>query len=399
MRTCSEVQSDPTFLGLPREVRDKILTLLLVVQDVTLKDRDSSEDKVTGGCVTEGDKATAAVLPTTTGAILISEVELKDFDKSWKRSSYVRCITETDDISEPEDDEDMDILGRSSLPTTYCLGSEVALQVLLVSRQIRYEASYIFYSKNRFYVNAMASLIPFLEDRPAAARQLIQKLSFPVPYGKQFLNADCDEEIPRCRIVTNETFAKACTYLADMPDYLSNLKQLDLRIWDFHDRWNGTPLTLSNLKLSSTRLKQLASVATPQIMAVSLLDWHPLAYDASYQVGYGDLEPVIFARLPEHICQKIQHCREGTIEEDEDEVSSLRTIIVSSPDSNYHRKRPATVRTKKECKPFSLVCAVLTRSLVTMKAMMPPTRISKRIVMGATKTGATTTRVNSRVVL
>jgi hypothetical protein len=298
---------------------------LLVNQDVFLEDRDSSEDTVTEEHVTEGDKATAAVLPTTIGAILISEVELKNFNKHWKRSSYVRYVMESDDVSEveDEDDEDIDDMGRSLLPTTYCLGSEVALQLFLVCRQIYDEALYIFYGKNRFYVNAMASLVPFLEDRPAAARKLIQMLSIPVPYGKQFLNGDCDEEIPRCRAVTNETFAEACTYLADSPDYLSNLKQLDLRIWDFHDRWNDTPLTLRNLKLSSTRMKQLASVASPQIMAVSLLDWHPLAYEASYQVGYGDLKPVIFARLPEHTCQKIQHCREGTTEGDEDKVGSL----------------------------------------------------------------------------
>jgi len=399
LRTCSEIQLDPTFLGLPREIRDKILTLLLVDQDVFLEDKDSSEDKVTEERVTEGDKATAAVLPTTIGAILISEVELKDFNKSWKRSSYVRHITETDDISEPDDDdEDIDDMGRSLLPTTYCLGSEVALQVFLVCRQIYDEASYIFYSKNRFYVNAMASLVPFLRDRPAAARKLIQLLSVPVPYGCQFLNADLDGEIMRCRYVTNETFADACTYLADSPDYLPNLKQLDIRVWDLHDRWHDPPLSMENLKFTRTRKKQLASIASPQIMAVSLLDWHPLAYDASYQVAYGDLEPVIFARLPERIWQRIQHYREGTIEEDEDEVSSLRTIIVPRLDNNYYRIGPSIVRMKMECKPFSLVRAVLTRSLVTMKAMMPPTRISKRAVMRATKTGATTTRVTSRVV-
>lgn len=324
MRTCSEIQSDPSFLGLPREIRDKILTLLLVVQDVTLTDRGSSEDTVAEECVTEGDRATAALPSTTIGAILVAEVESEDFNKHWKRSSYVRHVMESDDFSEAEDDDDEDIddMGRPSLPTTYCLGSEVTLQLFLVCRQIYDEASSIFYGKNRFYMDAMASLVPFLEDRPAAARQLIQMLSIPVPYGKQFRSADCDEEIPRCRVVTNETFAEACTYLASSPDYLSNLKQLDLRIWDFHDRWNDNPLTLRNLKLSGTRTKQIASVASPQIMTVSLLDWHPLAYDASYQVGYGDLKPVIFALLPEHICQKLQLCRKGITEGGEDEVGS-----------------------------------------------------------------------------
>lgn len=397
METCSKVPSGPTFLGLPREIRDKILTLLLVVQDVTLIDRDSSEDRVTEECVTDEDKATAAFLPTKLDAILISEVELKDFNRSWKRSSYMRSITETDAVNEPEDCEDIDDEGRSLLPTTYCLGSEVAVQLLLVCRQIYDEASYTFYGKNRFYVDAVASLVPFLEDRPAAARKLIHFLSIPVPYGCQVLNvADLDEELMRCRYVTNVTLAEACTYLAGSPEYLPSLKQLDIRVWDVHDRWHPPPLSMDNLKFTRTRMKQLASIASPQIMVVSLLDWHPLSYDASSPVTYGDLQPVILASLPERIRQKIQHYREGTVEEDENEVSSLRTRIVLSLDTNYHRRIPLTVRTRRESMPFSLVFVVPMRSLVRTRVILPLARISKRIVMKTMKTGATTMRAASK---
>lgn len=362
-------------------------------------DKDSSEDAVTEECVTEGDTLSAIILPTATGAIRISEVELSDFNKSWKRSSYVRHITDTDDISEPEnDDKDIDDMGRLLLPTTYCLGSEVALQVFLVCRQIYDEASYIFYGKNRFHVNAMASLIPFLKDRPVAAWKLIQFLSVPVPYESRCRGLHLDREDKRFRYDTNEKFAEVCTHLADSPDYLLNLKRLDICFWDLHNRWHDPPLSLENLKLSRTRMKQLASIASPQIMAASLLDRHPRAHNASYQVAYAGLEPIVFARLPEHIWQKVQHYREWTIKGDEDEVGSLRTIIVPRLNNNYHRIGASIVRIEMECKPFSLIRVVLTTSPVTMKAMMPPTRISKRTVTGAMKTGATTTRVTSRVV-
>lgn len=314
------MHSDPTFLGLPREIRDNILTLLLVDQDVTLGDEESSEDKMTEKLVIEGNNFDSTILPTPIGAILISEVSLENFNKHWKRSSYVRRVNGYDGMSGAGDGKDFDDTGRSLRPTTYCLGCEVGLQLFLVCRQIYHEASYIFYGKNRFFVQTIACLEPFLEDRSAAARKLIQMLSIPVPYGRRSLNTDFDREIYRCRYVSDETFSKACTYLADRPDCLPNLKQLDLRVWGYPCTFYGSSLTPEKLKLSRTQMKQLASVASPQIMAVSLPDWHPLAYEISHDVEDGDLKPTIFARLPEHVRQTIQHYREGTIEGDEDEV-------------------------------------------------------------------------------
>ena len=123
----------------------------------------------------------------------------------------------------------MKIFDDSERPTTYRLGSGVSLQLFLVCRQVYKEASYIFYSKNRFYVDIMATLVPFLHDRPALARELNQILSIPVPYGKQEHGGGCGA-IDRCSYVTRGTFAKSCAYLANHPTLLPNLKQLDLRI-------------------------------------------------------------------------------------------------------------------------------------------------------------------------
>lgn len=79
----------------------------------------------------------------------------------------------------------------------------------------------MFYSKNRFYINDITALVPFLQDRPMRARGVIQKFSIPMPYGAQM-----DEQaLPSQQL----NFGHACFHLSIHPGLLPNLKQLDIR--------------------------------------------------------------------------------------------------------------------------------------------------------------------------
>ena len=75
------------------------------------------------------------------------------------------------------------------------------------------------------------------------------------------------------------TFEKACRDLAARPELTANLKQLDLRVWDYYGEENyvAGSLSLDTVQISAHRAGQFASMADPRIMTISFFDWHHLA--------------------------------------------------------------------------------------------------------------------------
>ena len=101
-----------------------------------------------------------------------------------------------------------------------------------------------FYAQNPFYVDTTDTLFAFLEERPIHVRDLIKTILIPVPYGVQ--THEHGEDIPRRCKGKGSTFANTCAGLAARPELTANLKQLDLRIWDYdgEEKYNG-PGTLN----------------------------------------------------------------------------------------------------------------------------------------------------------
>ncbi|CAD6573938.1 MAG: hypothetical protein ASARMPREDX12_006330 [Alectoria sarmentosa] len=118
------------------------------------------------------------------GGILIQEL-YPGFYKGSRRRSYLTT--------------DWDPLHHNERKTTYTLDSKLHLQ--------------LFY--NRFYMDIMDTSVAFLEDRSVHIRDLIKVISIPVPYE-------------------GPTFQRACADLAARPELKANLKQFDIRMWDYH---------------------------------------------------------------------------------------------------------------------------------------------------------------------
>ena len=201
---------------------------------------------------------------------------------------------------------------------TYYPYSKLALQIFLVCRQVYREASYIFYSKNRFFVSDIATLLAFLHDRPIPTRQYIHTLSIPVPYVRKLGKLHSYKRAEYTS--TTSAFSKACTSMAkDWFRMLPNLKHLDLRII------LDVPADVNQLKVRHMPAKELAKFASPEIMTVSLTSWCPRR-DRARMIHRWN-ENSIFAPLPDDIFERIRHHH-----------------------ANYVNKSKATKEPKKEAK-------------------------------------------------
>lgn len=278
-----EYSNDPSLLGLPLEIRNRIYTHLLVDEDTFCDGRDGMR------------------IPDNYGGILIRELYPGTYKPGSTRTSYLT--------------PDWDPVDHKLRRTTYhldCNNSHgtnigIALKLFYVCHQVYEEASYIFYSKNRFFVDTIDSLVPFLQDRPEHVRDLIATISIPVPYGEQ--TALDGEDIPRQCNVTEPSFQNACTHLRAHPELLAKVKQLDLRMWDYYgeEEYNLTgALCLDTVEISTKRATQLASIVEPDVMTLSFFDWHDLA-----MAGPEGTE--VFEQLPPHIHKKIKRLHEDRV--------------------------------------------------------------------------------------
>lgn len=271
----------PNFLELPSEIRNRVYAHLLVDEDTYTESSDSKfvRDGISG--------------------ILIRELYPGFYKAGSRRRSYLT--------------PDWDPLHHQQRRTTYTLDSQVDLQLFYVCRQIYKEASYIFYARNRFYVDTIDTLVPFLEDRPCHARDLIKTISIPVPYGVQ--RDENGEDIPRCCNVKASTFTYACACLAARPELTANLKQFDLRAWDYYRQkeYNGVgSLDISTLRISTHCAEQAARMADPGIMTMSSFDWH-------HSAMAGPEGHAVFEPLPDHLRRKLQRFRDKSQLEDNDD--------------------------------------------------------------------------------
>jgi hypothetical protein len=241
------------------------------------------------------------------GGILIEELYPGNYNPKWIRSSYLTPDWHTD---------------QRERRTTYNMDHpdiQASLDLFYVCHQIYREASYIFYSKNRFYVKIIDTLIPFLQDRPGSS---IETISIPVPYGQQ--KDQNNEWIERFYCVKPSTFSRHCLCLSTRPNLLPNLRQLDLRIRCFgaESVGEGDGLKIDRVQISAKMAKRLASVADPSAMTLSLLDWHP-------KVLAGIEGLPIFQQLPEHVHGMIQIFR------DDPEFDDSNTSDSDDTDDEY----------------------------------------------------------------
>lgn len=300
-----------SFLELPLEIRDCIYTYLLVDKDTfredeAMSDEDdhirlsdinnsSSEGHVSLGEESVSVSTTSSAVdtdesiysPIIHGAVLISELHPAKLKPGF-RSTYWTTNWDRD--------------GQIEQRTTYCIGSDMDLRFFCACQQIYEEATYIFYTKNRFYVESIESLGPFLKDRSSRSRALLKTLSIPIPCGTQ--REEDGSRIKRYYRVNYATFEAACRQLSKNPELLANVEQLDLRMWDFDTSYNSRASPdLNTLKISTKRAKQLASIAEPGVMTLSFHDWQRIG-------GSGPSSHSMFERLPSHIHRKIQRFRE-----------------------------------------------------------------------------------------
>ncbi len=300
------------FLELPLEIRNCIYTYLFVDGDTICEERELRCDESDQICLSEIDDisreerlssseegdfmSTASSAAATNdsiypqlvhGAVIISELHPGRF-KPGLRSTYWTVNWDQNKQIEQQ--------------TTYCIGSDIDLRLLRVCRQIYEEATYIFYTKNRFYVESIETLAPFLKDRSGRARALLKTLSIPIPCGTQ--RDEDGYRIRRYYSVNYSTFDAACRELSNHPELLANVKELDLRAWDFNTRYcvRANP-ALKTLKISTRRAKQLASIAEPGVMTLSFYDWQECG-------SCGPSSHSIFEPLPSSISRKIQRFRE-----------------------------------------------------------------------------------------
>lgn len=300
------------FLELPLEIRNCIYTYLLVEQDTFREEGEAINNGSDHVCRSDIDKSSSGggvsshedsismnttssavdsdvikYPPLVHGAVLISELHPGKF-KPNARSTYWTA--------------NWDRNGQIEQQTTYCLGSDIDLRLSRVCRQIYEEATYIFYTKNRFYAESIETLGPFLKDRSSRARALLKTLSIPIPCGTQRM--EDGHRIMRYYRVNYSTFEAACRQLSKNPELLVNVRQLDLRMWEFDTSYSSRANPdLSTLKISTPRAKQLASIAEPEVMTLSFYDWQKFG-------GSGPSSHSTFEPLPSHINRKIQRFRE-----------------------------------------------------------------------------------------
>lgn len=262
-------QNRLNFFDLPAEIRNYIYTQLVVDQDVKYKEGKSVHREHIGG-------------------ILIHRAWPEPMMTGLERSSLM-----TRDRN------------HEFRPTTYAVVANFAFKLFYVSRQFYKEASYIFYTKNRFYADSITSLVLFAQDRPIWARRLIEAVSIPDPYGFSREGLDVSigtaYRLPRRPEAGVQIFALACASWSADSDLLPNLKRLDLRVWELYG-YAEDELEPSTISITEEHSKLLASVADPRIMTLSFCNWH-----CSAQFGYQG-QPV-FEPLPEAVCQAIERHR------------------------------------------------------------------------------------------
>ena len=257
-----------SFLELPSEIRNRIYAYLFVDEDLYSEDGKS-------------------VLREHIGGIFIHRVWPEGRLTDEYRSNYLSK-------------------GHEDRPPTYNAVTDVDFQLFYVCRQTYRESSYIFYIKNRFYADSITTMVLFLKDRPVWARGLIETVSIPVPHWSK--RDELEEAtgiqqswIPRFPVVEEKIFAPACEAWSNHSDLLPHLKQLDLRIYEADA--DEDVVNLDTITATEKRAKQLASIADPRIMTLSLRSWHDLG------VGTRTWQPV-FQPLPDIIYQKIERHRE-----------------------------------------------------------------------------------------
>ena len=79
-------------------------------------------------------------------------------------------------------------------------------------------------------MDTVASLIPFLEDLPFHARDLVKVISILVPHGVQ--RDEDGKDILRYRNVKGQTFEKARAGLAARSEFTAISWRFDPRVWD-----------------------------------------------------------------------------------------------------------------------------------------------------------------------
>ena len=195
------------------------------------------------------------------GGLVIRELSPTCYDPAWLRTSYTT--------------RDWSFTGESQRTTyhldSYYLKSRPAVQLFLVSRQICTEARFIFYDRNRFFVDTIDTLIPFIKDRPSGSHLLISSISIPLPYGDEM--DEYGDRMPRASNVREATLEQAFQEVMENPNLRLFLDQLDVRVWDENKDSRGLP-SVDHTSFTVERLQQLGSLAITSTVTISNFDWY-----------------------------------------------------------------------------------------------------------------------------
>ncbi|MCJ1374004.1 hypothetical protein MMC20_005234 [Loxospora ochrophaea] len=271
MENTDVLQKPFRFLDLPSEIQLNIFDFLLVKRGFHRRGKGSSG----------------------VGTLNIETVSPKKYNPSSLRCPYQIAPTGID--------------GKSQL-TTYYVSCIFDVQVFLICRKIYYEASTIFYSRNRFYAHSINALMPFLKDRSSRARKNIAFIS--IPFISPRTIRECRQGLEQLKIEPElsflmgfeKTWDDTCAYLSSPGGMLPNLKQLDLRMWD---EVEDTTQDHEAGHFTDSRIKQLASIADPAVLTISNWDW--FHYPTNYGSGLA-LKPLV-----EELCLRIQVQRQQII--------------------------------------------------------------------------------------
>lgn len=190
-----------SFLDFPGEVRNKIYRLVLVKADpVAIRDLacvEYEEQRGKGLC-----KRRTAYRPRDH-----KHGKLKTLTPPWTLLETTYCLDTT-----------------STLYLDQLSGWEVGFFDL--NRQIRNESMTIFYSENTFLFWNISAVLPFLQDRPPAARLSIESIALLFSFGFVYRGTLKSPHHATLRI-----FERTCSKLAD-GDY-TNIKRLFTIIDDY----------------------------------------------------------------------------------------------------------------------------------------------------------------------
>jgi hypothetical protein len=150
----SETKSDAfPFMRLPRELRDQIYELALVMpkSGISMDTIDTGDGSKDGPCS--------------------FEVFSRDYNESHRRRSYIHKF-------DPDKDRIDQVHFFSNKRTLECRPFQTYLALLLVSKQLYQEAMPIFYGGNHFACSTIGDLRRFLEFTPESRKDYIGHVSF-----------------------------------------------------------------------------------------------------------------------------------------------------------------------------------------------------------------------------